>query len=63
MQEKSSEGCKCGGYKLTDEQRKKDETNIPSPKDLCSNPNCNHTFGRFSLFFVLFRKLRHLKKS
>lgn len=32
--------------KMPEEQRKKDESSfLPSLKDICSNPACNHSFG------------------
>jgi hypothetical protein len=40
--------CRCGGFKLNDEQRKRDESNYsPQSKDLCNNQNCRHPFGKF----------------
>ncbi|KAG5672066.1 hypothetical protein PVAND_002225 [Polypedilum vanderplanki] len=40
-------GCKCVGFKLSEEQRKRDEASyMPQNKDLCSNPNCNHPFSK-----------------
>lgn len=42
---KQEKGCKCVGFKLSEEQRKKDESSyLPQNKDLCSNTNCSHPF-------------------
>lgn len=37
--------CRCGGFKLSEEQRKRDESHYsPRDDDLCNNPNCKHPF-------------------
>lgn len=37
--------CRCGGFRLNDEQKKRDESNYsPQSKDLCNNQNCRHPF-------------------
>lgn len=48
LQEKD---CRCGGFKLNEEQRKRDESNYsPQSKDLCNNQNCAHSFREFATF-------------
>ena len=49
LEEKFSQekDCRCGGFKLNDEQRKRDESNYsPQSKDLCNNQNCRHPFRK-----------------
>lgn len=41
--------CRCGGFKLNEEQKKRDESNYsPQSKDLCNNQNCGHPFRKLS---------------
>lgn len=52
LQEKD---CRCGGFKLNEEQRKRDESNYsPQSKDLCNNQNCRHPFCKLSNFPIFF---------